>query len=152
MNEKWDKRFLKVAKEMATWSKDTSTQVGAVLVDQDRIIRSTGYNGIPRNLDDLDTEKSIRPDKQYYYEHAERNVLWNCCNVGIPTKKCTMYVTHLCCPDCARGIIQCGIIRVVVDSSIIDSGFYVRWYDRLVIAKKMLTEAGVELTWVNSNE
>ena len=48
--DKWDRRFLKIAREGATWSKDPSTQVGAVIVDQDQRVVSLGYNGPPRGV------------------------------------------------------------------------------------------------------
>lgn len=50
--DKWDRRFLKIAREGATWSKDPSTQVGAVIVDQANCVVSLGYNGLPRGVSD----------------------------------------------------------------------------------------------------
>ena len=48
---KWDKRFLEMAKLVASWSKDPSTQVGAVAV-RNRTVIAQGYNGFPRGVDD----------------------------------------------------------------------------------------------------
>ena len=49
---KWDSRFLEIANLVATWSKDPSTQIGAIAVKDKRLI-STGYNGFPRGIEDL---------------------------------------------------------------------------------------------------
>ena len=64
MSEKWDLRFIELAKHISLWSKDPSTKVGCVVVGEDREIRSTGFNGFPRGIDDdeerlNDREKSI---------------------------------------------------------------------------------------------
>lgn len=147
--EKWDSRFILMARTVSGWSKNRSNKVGAVLVDQDKIIRSTGYNGIPRGLDDTVEERNAAGSwvKHLYYEHAERNVLWNCVNVGIPTAGCSLYVTHLCCPDCTRGIIQCKIKEVVVDAGGLDLPFYLKYKDELAITIEMLAESSIELRY-----
>ena len=53
MSDKWDKRFLDLAKHISEWSKDPSTKVGCIVVGEDREIRSTGFNGFPRGIEDL---------------------------------------------------------------------------------------------------
>ena len=60
---KWDRRFLELAKQISTWSKDPSTQVGCVVVGPDREIRSTGFNGLPRGIDDTDERLNNREKK-----------------------------------------------------------------------------------------
>ena len=52
MSDKWDKRFLDLAKHISDWSKDPSTKVGCIVVGEDREIRSTGFNGFPRGIED----------------------------------------------------------------------------------------------------
>ncbi|MBT3703387.1 MAG: CMP deaminase, partial [Alphaproteobacteria bacterium] len=74
---KWDQRFLKLADEVATWSKDRSTQVGAVIVMKDRAPGPYGYNGFPRQIDDEAEERHNRPAKYKWTEHAERNAIYN---------------------------------------------------------------------------
>ena len=54
---KWDERFLELAKQIASWSKDPSTQVGCVVVGPDREIRSTGFNGLPRGIEDSEERR-----------------------------------------------------------------------------------------------
>lgn len=129
-NELWDRRFLSLAKEVSTWSKDPSTQVGAILVNKWRRIISTGYNGLPANLPD-DPERLL--DRKYKYEnviHAEVNCLNNLTDEpmglvnGVLTVKlhelvdiardCTIYTYPLLpCYTCANIVMHAGITRVV---------------------------------------
>lgn len=146
---KWDARFLRLAREISTWSKDRSTQVGAVIVGADKTPGPYGFNGFPRAVDDEAAERHTRPQKYKWTEHAERNAIYNAARVGVALKGCTIYVTHLPCADCARAIVQVGIDRVVVDSaSLADAGFADRWSEDERITKDMLDEVGVVLSIV----
>ena len=104
-SQKWHERFMDVAELVRTWSKDPSTKVGAVVVGPDREIRSTGYNGLVRGVDDNKPERLERPTKYDFFEHAERNAVYNACLIGASLKGCVIYVTAMPCPDCARAII-----------------------------------------------
>jgi dCMP deaminase len=146
MSTKWDSRFLRLAREIATWSKDRSTQVGAVIVGDDKTPGPYGYNGFPRAVDDDVEDRHARPTKYKWTEHAERNAIYNAARIGVALKGCTMFVTHVPCADCARAIVQVGIIRVVADrAGMRDSGFAKRWSGDEQITKKMLEEAGIAL-------
>ena len=112
-SDKWHNRFMEMAELIATWSKDASTKVGAVVVGENKEIRSTGYNGMVRGIDDNIPERSERPIKYDFFEHAERNAVYNACLIGASLKGCVIYVTAMPCPDCARAIIQSGIKMVV---------------------------------------
>lgn len=119
MMEKWDQRFLALAEHIAEWSKDNSTRVGCVVTTADRRIISTGYNGIPRHLSD-DAERFPERwdrdrDKYAFWEHAERNAIYNAAFAGVRLQGATLYTTLAPCMDCVRGIIQSGIRRVVWD-------------------------------------
>ena len=154
---KWDQRFLKLAEEVATWSKDRSTQVGAVIVMADRTPGPYGYNGFPRQIDDEAEERHNRPMKYKWTEHAERNAIYNAARSGVALGGCTIYVTHIPCTDCTRAIVQVGIERVVVNASFQDDpGFEERWGDDFRLCEEMLTEAGVSIEYVklpsNSND
>jgi dCMP deaminase len=143
---KWDGRFLRLAHEVATWSKDRSTQVGAVIVLADRSPGPYGYNGFPREIDDEAEERHTRPGKYKWTEHAERNAIYNAARIGLALKGCTIYVTHTPCPDCTRAIVQVGIKRVVIDAaSRDDSGFEERWGDDYRLTEEMLKEASVAI-------
>lgn len=144
-SDKWHYRFMEVARLVSTWSKDTSTKTGAVVVGPDREIRATGYNGLVRGVNDDILERLERPTKYDFFEHAERNAVYNACLVGVSCKGCIIYVTHPPCPDCARAIIQSGIKMVVTNRLKIDentpSG---TWRDKLGYSEQMFNEAGVE--------
>lgn len=143
---KWDSRFIRLAREIATWSKDRSTQVGAVIVGDDRTPGPYGYNGFPRAVDDDVEDRHTRPTKYKWTEHAERNAIYNAARIGVALKGCTMFVTHVPCADCARAIVQVGIVRVVADrAGMLDSGFAERWSGDEKITKEMLEEAGITL-------
>jgi dCMP deaminase len=149
MDNKWHTRFLKLAHEIAAWSKDNSSKVGAVIVDDDRTPRSFGYNGFPAGVNDDIPERRERPLKLKFSEHAERNALNHCAKHGISVDGCTIFVTHHPCDACCRSIIGSGIRRVVVDKAIMQSDFAERWKDDIAVSQTMFKEAGVELIFVD---
>lgn len=104
---KWDVRMLDLAVLVSTWSKDPGTKVGAVIADGNRVI-STGYNGFPSKLQDVDLED--RDWKLSRTIHAELNAIFN---ARQPVTGMTLYSTFACCDRCAAHIIQAGIARVV---------------------------------------
>ena len=144
-SDKWNKRFMEVAFLIASWSKDPSTKTGAVIVGPDKEIRATGYNGPVRGVDDDVPERFERPTKYDFFEHAERNALYNACLTGVSVKGCVMYATHAPCVDCARAIIQAGIKTVITNKIIIDDKTPQNtWRDKLSVSAQMFKEAGVE--------
>ena len=152
MQHKWQKRWLRLAHEVASWSKD-QVQVGAVIFDQNRNPRGFGYNGIPRGLDDTRPDRLQKPLKNWYFEHAERNVIYACSRNGISCDGCTIAVTHWPCTDCTRAIIQSGITQVIVDQACLDPQqyFYQKWQPQIQESQVMLAEAGIEVTVVDIN-
>ena len=74
--DNWDELFLRHVYLIGSKSKDKSTQIGAVLVSDGGII-SEGYNGICRRVNDTLPARNIRPDKYNWYEHGERNSIYN---------------------------------------------------------------------------
>jgi dCMP deaminase len=113
----WDLRFLGSAHHIAMWSKDPSTKVGCVIVDDDRVIVSTGYNGLPRGVDDSRLERMARPAKYLWTSHAEENAVAQAARTGGVLSGSTAYVTHQPCARCARILIQAGVRRIVVDKA-----------------------------------
>ena len=108
--EKWDRRFLDMAKLVASWSKDPSTKVGAVLVRPDKTIASTGFNGYPKAMRDIGYDN--REEKYSRIIHAEMNALHFCKDQS--TEGYALYVwPMLCCDRCAVHVIQSGVQRVV---------------------------------------
>ena len=112
--KKWDARFMKVAQYTATWSKDPSTKVGALLVSARRPLAS-GFNGFPKGHPD---DPELYADREYKYQHivhAEINALDQAihfCSARV-IRGSTMYLNFPPCPDCVRAMAVHGIARVV---------------------------------------
>ena len=111
----WDEYFMAIAKLSAMRSKDPSTQVGAVIVNDEKRIVSIGYNGMPNGISDdivpWDREGSVKNTKYAYICHAEANAILNA--TGKSLKGCTIYVDLFPCNHCAQLIIQSGIKKVI---------------------------------------
>jgi dCMP deaminase len=123
---------------VSTWSKDPSTQVSAVIVDDQKKVVSLGYNGFPRGVEDLIERYGDRELKHKLVCHAERNALDNSPRSVVG---CTLYCTLEPCADCAKSIIQNGIKKVITRKSDREDTF--NWeFTRL-----MFKEAGVELEY-----
>jgi len=146
---KWDKRFMNLVDLVATWSKDTSTQVGAVIVDNENTILSVGYNGFPRGVDDSIEERFERPQKYMYTEHAERNAIYNAVRDGLQLKGAKIYIPWCSCSDCARAIIQSGIKTVVMREPDYDVP---KWGEHFKIAIEMYNESGVKVIYYNDEK
>ena len=112
----WDQYYLEICKVVASRSKDPNTQIGCVIVGPNHEIRSTGYNSFPRGIRDDVPERLVRPAKYLWIEHAERNAICNAARAGTATEGCTIFVEIMPCMDCARAIVQAGIIEVVVSA------------------------------------
>lgn len=146
----WNKRFMDMAKLIATWSKDKSTKVGAVIVDKENRVISIGYNGPPSGFPDNEEYIHERPTKYFYFEHAERNAIYNAVRIGVSTIGCTLYTTVIsernknlfCCADCARAIVQAGIRKVVIQKS---EEIFGDWADSTNAAKDIFNKCKVEV-------
>lgn len=142
----WHQRFLILARNIATWSKDPSTQTGCVIVRDNRIL-TTGYNGFPPGVADLPERYNDRPTKYKFIEHADRNAIYQAAKQGISLEGATMYITGPPCHDCARGIISAGISTVIWPvRNPFESNTEVkaRWSDSLEASFAMLREANVQ--------
>lgn len=129
---------------VAMQSKDKRTKIGTVIVGPDNEVRSTGYNGLPRGCnDDLD-ERQQKPEKYYWFEHSERNAIYNAVRMGLSTKGCTLYTMGIPCADCARAIIQAGIIEVVVHKPW-NSANTEKWSESAARSQQMFRETEVQL-------
>ena len=146
---KWNIRFLKLAKEVSTWSKDNSSQVGAVIVDSNNRVVSLGYNGMPRGVNDDISSRHERPEKYFWFEHAERNAIYQSRE---NIEGLTIYITHYPCPDCTRGIIQSGLKRVIIDKKNgLGSRFSQRLGEGVNVVIKMMGEANISYAEIDLN-
>lgn len=141
----WDQYFMSLVYFVAMKSKDASSKAGAIIVGPDKEIRSTGFNGFPRGVNDDVIERHDRPAKYMYFEHAERNAIFNAARMGIETKGCVLYTNGTPCADCARAMIQSGIIKVVVSAIWEGSDDRTKWVESGKYSREMLNEVGIEL-------
>jgi dCMP deaminase len=134
--DKWDDRFLLLARHISSYSKDPSTKVGAVIARGNTIV-SMGFNGLPHGVGDEDVWLQARERKLQVMLHAELNAVLF---ARQPVKDCTLYVWPFQpCSHCASVIVQSGIRRVVTTDSMPE-----RWSDSFILAKQLMESAGVE--------
>lgn len=144
MNNAKAKKYLDLAHSIAhTFSKDPSTKVGAIILGPDNEVRSLGYNGAPRGCTaDEDLRGTERPEKYFWFSHAELNAITNAARVGTPLAGTILVVTHPPCMDCARAIVQAGIRKVLYP---LPSPEYLqRWSDHSTRTLQLFEECGVE--------
>ena len=141
LSSKWNNRYLELAKQVASWSKDPSSQIGAVAVGDKGQILSQGYNGFPRGVNDSEDRYNDRPTKYKLVVHAEMNVIYNATYNGVSLHGSTLFVFGLpVCSDCAKGIVQVGIKKIIMPAQEIPQS----WEDSWALSKSIFKEAGVE--------
>jgi len=137
-----------IARLTAEKSHDPSTKVGAVFVDYENTQLASGYNGLPTGVQYI-PERLERPLKYKYFEHAERNAMYNAVRTGTSLRDSVLYVTAFPCTDCARGIIQSGTVLV---KYLANPELEARWAEDMEIARQMLHEArvGIQVLYEDS--
>ena len=139
-NSKWDFRFMRLAQEISSWSKDPSTKVGCY-VTRDRMPLVNGYNGFPKQIDDSPEMLADRERKMKWMIHAEKNAIYNATELGISLKGSTFYLWGLPpCEDCALAIIRVGAVRVVS----VEQEIPKRWIDSCMKGVSKFADAHVE--------
>ncbi|XP_062610027.1 deoxycytidylate deaminase-like [Saccostrea cucullata] len=149
----YDEFFMGVACLSAKRSKDQQRKVGACIVNEDKRIVSTGYNGFTDRIRNNDEAFSWSEDKKNLYVcHAEMNAVAN--RHGTSLKNCTLYVTLFPCNECTKLLLQSGIKRIIYyadDKLQAEKEKYGQRTDRVEIEGKylasenMLKESGVEI-------
>ena len=146
MSSKWDLRYLSLAEEVSSWSKDPSTKIGAIAVGSKGQVLSQGYNGFPRGIEDTVSHYEDRETKYKYVVHAEMNVIYNATYNGVSLDGATLYVTGLpVCSDCAKGVIQVGIKRVVMKEQEIP----LKWIESWKVTAGMFDQAMIDWEFIN---
>jgi dCMP deaminase len=123
----WDEYFMNIAQAVKTRSNCTSPGKGAILVQNKKIV-STGYNGTPRNVKNCNEGgcgrckdvqdgiiKSGQDLNKCFCSHSEENAIVQAALHGINTNGSTMYTTFRPCLQCAKLIINAGIVKVIAD-------------------------------------
>ena len=145
--DKWDLRFLELARLTSSWSKDPSTKFGAVIVRPDLSICATGYNGFPRGMEDTKVRYAYRKDKLSRVIHCEMNALISSNDHSV--KGYILYTwPFLSCDRCAVHMIQAGISRAVAPQLEImgrPADWILKWQRTLAITRDYYAECGVEV-------
>jgi len=142
---KWNDRFMDMAKMISTWSKDPSSQIGAVAVNDERRVLATGYNGFPKGIDDTWERLNNKKEKYSRIVHAEMNALMNALYSGVSLKDSTLYVYGLpICPECTKCVIQSGVKHVVIPTDKTDKGNWQEVWEQQSLP--MFKESGVQVT------
>lgn len=142
----WGNRYLSLAKEISTWSKDPSRKIGAVAVGEKGQILAQGYNGFPRGILDSADRYNDRSVKYKYVVHAEMNVIYNATFNGVSLNGARLFVYGLpVCSECAKGIIQVGIQAVTIFSEETVPNI---WNDSWTTTQSMFKEANVFALWI----
>lgn len=133
-------KFIGIAKAVAEMSKDPNRKVGAVAIDDDGVILSTGWNGFPRGVSDLPSRYAEREVKYKLVSHAEQNLVAQAARAGHPLRGSTVILSGLYpCSSCAKSLIQAGVKRILAPPASIDP----RWEGEAMWAKLMFDESGV---------
>lgn len=138
----WDTYYANMIEVVDDRSKDKHTKVGAIIVYPDHGICSTGYNSFPRGIDDNIPARYERPTKYYFMAHAEVNAIWNAAKRGHILNGCHIYVDWHPCTKCAIGIIQTGMVEVILRHATIPNS---DWNQEVKYAAEMFVEAGVKV-------
>ena len=140
---KWQARFIRLAEEISTWSKDVSSRVGSVIVRPDRTICSVGFNGFPRGVYDSQDAIANRDAKLLRTIHAELNAILSA-KESLDGYSIFVWPFQPCA-QCAAAIIQAGITEVYCPYS--DHLANERWSESFKTALQMFDEAEVRLIY-----
>ena len=136
----WCDRFLRLAAEAASWSKDPKGGVGAVLVDDRKRVIGLGFNGFPDRIPDDPALLADQEAKLPRMIHAEMNAVLN---AVAPVHGATLFTTLAPCAECAKLLIQAGVVAVYRRPH--PEHRHTRWAESFRIAETILAEAGVEV-------
>lgn len=146
INEKWDERYVRLAKHISSWSKDPNAAIGAVITSPElgRII-SVGFNGFPINIEDDEDRLEDNNLKQQMVIHAEENAILF---AGRAAMGCHIYVVGKpVCSHCALLIIQSRIARVIAVRP--NFSQISKWNETGKRALELFDEAGVAFSEIN---
>jgi dCMP deaminase len=146
-DDKWTKRYLSLALSVSSWSIDPSRKIGAVAVSEKGQVLATGYNGFPRGMLDKPERYENREVKYKFIVHAEMNCIYNATYNGTSLDGATMYVYGLpVCSECAKGIVQVGIKRVIYTLGDNKAEVADIWKESLLHTEQIFSECGIQIT------
>ena len=145
MHEKW----ISLAEELSENCIDPAVKIGCVLVKDDEEL-STGWNRVTKGVEEIEARYVQRPAMYFWVEHAERIAVFSAARNGVSLAGATAYVNVTpcsVCSHCLRGLIEAGIVRIVGNTSKLESKGKTKTHK--VVNQKMLDEAGVETITVS---
>ncbi|OGH87461.1 MAG: cytidine deaminase [Candidatus Magasanikbacteria bacterium RIFOXYC2_FULL_42_28] len=135
----WDECFMRMTHVIAERSKDPSSQVGSIVVDKNNVVLGMGYNGFPRGIeaDQLPWERegAFLNTKYAYMCHAEENAIYN---ANMSVKGGRVYSCLFPCNECAKTIIQNGVVEVIYESDKYHD------VDAFTAARRLFDAAGIK--------
>lgn len=137
-----DRHFMALAVEAAAQSRDRSRKVGCVIVGQDDRPMSIACNNFPEGVDDKVEARLERPEKYLWVEHAERNAIYKAARGGVALDGCRIYVPWYPCMDCARALIQSGIVEMICFPPDFTDP---QWGEQFKRVARLLQEGGVSI-------
>ena len=131
------------------FSKDRNNKVCALFIDPESLhILSTGFNGMPRNIDETIEKRWERPEKYNYIVHAEANGIYNACRSGVSLKNSVCLVNFFPCSSCAKAIIQVGVKELITIKADFKHLTYGKDFN---YSLEMLNEAKVEINYIDKS-
>jgi dCMP deaminase len=139
-----DEIWMDRARLAAEASPDRSRKTGALIVSAAGEEIASGCNTFPHRIAHDVEARHERPAKYLWTEHAERNAIYAAAAAGVATAGSRMYMPWYPCADCARAVIQAGIVEIVcIEPDWQD----VRWAADFAVVREMLAEAGITVRW-----
>ena len=132
LSNKWDIRYMQLAEQISTWSKDPTSKIGAVAVGDKGQVLAQGYNGYIAGCE----HKMITKDNHNIATvHAEQNTITDCAKRGVSSNNCKAYITHYPCYNCMKLMVSCGICEIN----------YIEDYKNDNLVKDLANEAKIEI-------
>lgn len=129
----------------ATQSPDKSTQLGSVIANKEGFVQfeTLSFNGFVQGWTPTEADYE-RPRKYLVGEHAERRAIYKAARYGIALQGATLYCTWAACVDCARAIVESGLVRLVRHYPPLDDAVE-RWLESITLGDQIMKSGGVEI-------
>lgn len=144
-----DGRWLAYCREKAAESPDPRTKIGCVIVGPDNSLIAEACNTYPKGVVETIASRTETPSKYTWIEHAERNAIYYAARRGLSTEGCIIFAELGPCVECARAIIQAGLVEVVINHDRATEYVSERYSGEHQTALEMLAEAGVTVRFVS---
>lgn len=144
-----DLRWLSLCAQKGCESPDPRTKIGCIIVRPDKSVLTEACNTFPKGVVATIEARTEAPFKYLWIEHAERNAIYQAARSGISTEGCTMFIDLSPCVDCARAIIQAGLVEVVINQDRTTEYKGERYSGEHSMALQMLAEAGIPVRFVS---